>query len=137
VDRRDLQTLARIRAREAKALISAELFDGAYYLAGYAVECALKACIAKGTRRFDFPDRGRANASYTHDLTALRKLAGLDTAFRDLAERDREFGLNWGIVKAWSEESRYRTHTPELARAILKAIDDRGHGIIPWIRRYW
>lgn len=33
------------------------LYDGAYYLSGYAVEWALKACIAKNVKRYDFPDR--------------------------------------------------------------------------------
>jgi HEPN domain-containing protein len=32
-------------------LLEAGLYAGAYYLAGYAVECALKACIAKKTAR--------------------------------------------------------------------------------------
>ena len=45
--------------------------DGAYYLAGYAIECALKACIAKATRRYDFPDRKKVDASHTHDLREL------------------------------------------------------------------
>lgn len=49
VDRQDLQELSRVRLKEATALLKLGLFDGAYYLAGYAVECALKACIAKAT----------------------------------------------------------------------------------------
>jgi len=51
VDRKDLQTLSTIRLKEATALLKAGLFDGSYYLAGYSVECALKACIAPGTQR--------------------------------------------------------------------------------------
>jgi hypothetical protein len=43
--RTDLQQLADARIAEANALLAAGLWDGAYYLAGYAVECALKACI--------------------------------------------------------------------------------------------
>lgn len=50
MDRRRFQELSRIRLDEAKALLESELSDGAFYLAGYAVECALKACIAKNTR---------------------------------------------------------------------------------------
>jgi HEPN domain-containing protein len=137
MDRKDLQTLSRVRVREARALAGAGLSDGAYYLAGYAVECALKACIAKATRRHEFPDKSRANASYTHDLPGLAKLAGLEAALRDLIARDGEFKRNWGIVKSWSEESRYRAHGPEVAQAMVKAIADRRHGVIPWIKRYW
>ena len=51
------------------------LFDGAYYLAGYAVECALKACIAKGTLRGEFPDKKRVDSSYSHNLRELFKVA--------------------------------------------------------------
>ena len=50
VDRRELQDLSKVRLKEATALLQLGLFDGAFYLAGYAVECGLKACIAKGTR---------------------------------------------------------------------------------------
>jgi HEPN domain-containing protein len=59
VDRKDLQALSNVRLKEAKALLGAGLWDGAYYLAGYAVECALKACIAKQTQRYEFPDKKR------------------------------------------------------------------------------
>jgi hypothetical protein len=41
--RADFQHLARARVKEAEILINAGEFDGAYYLAGYALECALKA----------------------------------------------------------------------------------------------
>jgi hypothetical protein len=48
VNRTDLQELADIRIEEAAALLALTppKPDGAYYLAGYAVELALKACIA-------------------------------------------------------------------------------------------
>lgn len=54
MNRSDFQDLAQIRLAEAAALLQAERFDGAYYLAGYAVECALKACIAKGPNCTNF-----------------------------------------------------------------------------------
>jgi HEPN domain-containing protein len=44
--RNDLMRLSRLRIREARVLLEAGEFPGAYYLAGYAVECALKACVA-------------------------------------------------------------------------------------------
>jgi HEPN domain-containing protein len=54
-------------------------YSGAYYLAGYAVECALKACFAKGVKRYDFPDKDRAGKIFTHKLAELARLAKLDT----------------------------------------------------------
>ena len=53
----DLQALSAVRLNEAKALLKADFPSGAWYLAGYAVECGLKACIAKQVQRYDFPDR--------------------------------------------------------------------------------
>jgi HEPN domain-containing protein len=53
MNRNYFRQLAELRLKEAKALLAAELPDGTYYLAGYAVECALKACIAKMTQQHD------------------------------------------------------------------------------------
>jgi HEPN domain-containing protein len=77
MNRREFQNFATTRLREAKLLLSANAPDGAYYLAGYAVECALKACIAKSTQRHDFPDKVRANRSHTHNVRELINVAGL------------------------------------------------------------
>ena len=49
-----------MRVKEAAVLLQNGCPEGAYYLAGYAVECALKACVAKQTREHDFPDRKSA-----------------------------------------------------------------------------
>jgi hypothetical protein len=43
MNRNDLRRLARIRLKEARVLLQAKCFDGAYYLCGYAIECGLKA----------------------------------------------------------------------------------------------
>src|SRR5579864_8154006 len=113
VDRKDLQELSKVRLKEATALLRLGLHDGAYYLAGYAVECALKACIAKGTRRFEFPDKRRVDSSYTHDLELLMRLAHLDESHKERVKRDPEFKANWGTVEAWDEQSRYERHSEE------------------------
>ena len=74
VNRRDLQDLSRTTLNEAKALLRMRYPDGAYYLAGYAVEGALKAFIAKAILRHDFPERKRVDDSHTHNLEKLMKL---------------------------------------------------------------
>ena len=79
VNRKDLQFLARKRLTEANALLAAGHPDRAYYLAGYAVECALKA-LPRGTQRYDFPDKKSVDASYTHTLNHLIKVANLELA---------------------------------------------------------
>jgi HEPN domain-containing protein len=58
VNRAELQRLTRDRIRDAKALLTAGRWSGAYYLAGYAVECGLKACIIVQLMKTDqFPER--------------------------------------------------------------------------------
>jgi HEPN domain-containing protein len=137
MDRRDFQDLSRVRLKEAKALLRLRLYDGAYYLAGYAVECALKSCIAKRTVRHEFPDKKRADSSYTHDLWALLKVAGLERVFEERARSDLDFVRNWKVVGSWSEQSRYNRNQETLAQELLMAIIDRRHGILSWLRLYW
>lgn len=137
MDRRNLQELSKVRLTEAKALLNLGFFDGAYYLAGYAVECAIKACIAKGTRRYEFPDKKKVDSSHSHDLQGLIRVAGLEDARSERASHDPEFRKYWDVVQSWSEQSRYRRHSPESARKLLVAVGDRRHGVISWIRLHW
>jgi len=76
--RRDLQQLATLRIREARQLLQTSNFSGAYYLAGYTIELGLKACIARKTRRYDFPELTVVRDSFTHDLKKLVRIAGLE-----------------------------------------------------------
>jgi hypothetical protein len=55
MNKAELENLVAIRIKEAGILLSADCYQGAYYLAGYALECALKACIAKQVKEFDYP----------------------------------------------------------------------------------
>jgi HEPN domain-containing protein len=80
MNRGDLKNISNARIREAKLLFAAGEYSGAYYLAGYAVECALKACFAKAVKRYDFPEKGRADKVFTHDLLELLKHAKLNAA---------------------------------------------------------
>jgi len=136
VTRKDLQKLSLIRLSEAKLLLGSNSPDGAYYLAGYAVECALKACIAKETKRHDFPDKQRANDSFTHNAKRLIVVAGLESAL-DEAVRQSEFGLRWKIVMQWSEESRYSSHSTREALDLIEAIENRKYGILQWLKKHY
>jgi HEPN domain-containing protein len=137
VDRKDLQALSRVRAKEAKALLDAGLHDGAFYLAGYAVECALKACIAKKTARHEFPDKDRVNKSYTHSLVELVRLAELREMLDARIKTDPAFRENWGVVVSWSEDSRYLRNTAEKAQDLVNAVGNPKSGILAWLRHYW
>ncbi len=137
MDRKDLRALSRVRLSEARALLKAGLSDGAYYLAGYAVECALKGCIAKETQRYEFPEKKRVDASYTHSLKELVRVAELRDGLQEDAEADPRLREYWDVVESWSEQSRYGRNSTERARALIEAISDRNHGVIKWVMRYW
>jgi HEPN domain-containing protein len=137
VNRDDFKELAQIRLREAKTLIDNGHFDGAYYLCGYVVECGLKACIAKQTKRFDFPDKKTATDSHTHDLTKLVGLANLQVMLDNEMSSDTAFANNWTTVKDWKETSRYEIHNPQNAIDIFEAIIDKRHGVLRWLKRHW
>jgi len=137
MNRYDFQKLARLRLEEASVLLRNGKHEGCYYLCGYAVECALKACIARLTKRYDFPDRALLQGAYIHDLTQLLKTAKLEEARDAELERDGEFKVNWYVVKQWSEQSRYEVPGGKLAEDLFKAIADRKHGVLRWIRQYW
>jgi hypothetical protein len=71
----DFQKIADMRVREARILLDAGEWDGAYYLAGYAVECALKACIIKRLNTSDvWPEKSFMDNCYKHDLKLLLKM---------------------------------------------------------------
>ena len=107
MNRSDFQQLADVRIDEAAVLLVQGKYDGAYYLAGYAVECGLKACIAKLTERYEFPPKPKfIHDYYSHEIEKLVKTAGL-TMQRDAdAAADPDLEANWGVVKDWTEESR-------------------------------
>jgi hypothetical protein len=137
VNRKELQSLANIRLREAQVLLKAGEYSGAYYLAGYAIECGLKACIAKHTKRHDFPDKKLVNDSYTHVLAMLVKLAHLEQDRLNLAQNDPPFRKNWDLVTLWSEKSRYSMYQELDCRDFLDAVANKNHGVMPWIRQRW
>lgn len=124
-----------MRIAEARALLDAGHADGAYYLAGYAVECALKACIAKRTNQHDFPDKFFAQKAWTHNLEDLIKL--VEPNYESEIGANSVLQVNWTLVKDWNERSRYERKTPDDARALFDAITDATNGVLPWIRNRW
>lgn len=135
--RDDLKAIAKQRIREAKVLLDAGHYAGAYHLLGIAVECALKACIAKGTVRYEFYDKDKAKEAYDHSAKKLVNVASL-TAELQKANKNALFAINWSIVAKWTVDSRYTVKTTEAdARAMYKAITSRKNGVMQWIRSHW
>jgi HEPN domain-containing protein len=137
MNRTELKAVAEMRTDEAKALLDAGHYSGAYYLVGYSVECALKACVARQVRVGDFPDMKLAKAAYTHDLDQLVAAAGLKAALDEDRRANRSLELNWAIVKDWTVNSRYEVDkSPAQARDLYSACVGR-NGVLPWVKRRW
>ena len=137
MNRADFQRLADIRVLDASALLAANQWSGAYYMAGYAIECALKACIARLVGQFDFPDKELANKSFTHEIEALVSVAGLKLDRDNDAKANSTLAQNWTIVKNWNERARYAIWTELQARELHLAVTDVTNGVLPWIKCRW
>jgi hypothetical protein len=97
------------------------------------VECALKACIAKKTREFEFPEKDSSKL-YAHRLEVLLEYAGTQIADA-LAEPN--VAPKWSTVVLWREDSRYQWHTEGDARALYAAIADEPDGVLDCIKKHW
>lgn len=137
MNRTDLQNLAEERIEDAQTLLANRRYGGAYYLVGYAVECGLKACIAKLTAAEDFYDKNLASKIFTHKLKDLANHARLLAVIEELSSADRVFQANWAQVSLWSEDSRYEGHTQQEAEQMVQAVRDPDHGVMQCIRQYW
>ena len=133
--RKDFQELARVRLREARKLLQEREYSGAHYFVGITVECGLKACIAKATHRYQFPERNSRDL-YTHELTPLVKLAGLSLSLAEERAASPAFEINWNIVNDWRVESRYEIIGRIQATDIYSAATSR-RGVMRWIRKNW
>jgi len=133
-----LQQLVKERLREAKALLAARCWSGAYYLAGYAVECGLKSCVIQHLMTTDqFPERKFSEQCWTHNLFQLLGVAGVKGALDAACAADPDLSENWDKVKDWSEASRYARTSKDKAEDLYNAITDKKHGVLGWIKGYW
>jgi HEPN domain-containing protein len=134
VFRKDFKKLAEVRLKEARVLLKSSLWGGAYLLAGTAVECAIKACLAKKTRRYEFPDKAFANDCFKHDPTALLKLAELIDELDQDMRADAQLAADWASVKDWKIESRY---DPKITKNKAADMVRGTAGVLQWLGQRW
>jgi HEPN domain-containing protein len=137
LSRKQIQQLARLRIREAEALYSAQLYDGSVYLAGYAVELALKARICKVLRVPDYP-LNVGSGFKTHNLEQLRTLAGLHNEIT--INKNKDLFDNWSKAVVWDPEHRYEAegkYSKVEARMILDSIIAKPNGVLTWLSKRW
>ena len=101
----DLKEIARERLSDARALLRAARYDGCTYMAGYAVEIAIKARICRTLRWSGFPETSRewseVKSLKTHRLETLLLFSGVESRIRT------RYLVEWSVVERWSPEQRY------------------------------
>ncbi len=93
---KQLKLIANARLRSANFLIKAGDWDGAVYMMGYVLECALKAAACKALRLGEYPENKKTHSHFmTHSLDQLLVLSGMSDLFNILASNE--------VFKNWSE----------------------------------
>jgi HEPN domain-containing protein len=138
MNRSDFQQLTELRVREAEVLLREGYFDGAFYLLGYAIECALKACIAKQTKEYDFPpDRKAVEAIYKHNSGDLLKASTLEREHEQARRASSAFDANWKIIQGWTEQGRYQQGKSEKEVQEFFSAIVGDEGVLPWLKKFW
>ena len=138
MNRGDFQQFAEEHLRNAKALLDAGLYSGAYYMCGYVVECALKACICRRTKQFDFyPKPSIHRLAWSHEIKDLIEASGLKGEFDRARQEDKDLDVNWKSVEGWKADSRYETHSQNDAQRLFDAISNPDHGVLSCIKQNW
>ncbi|MDR7156517.1 HEPN domain-containing protein [Sphingobium xenophagum] len=133
----DLKALSAAKLADAQLLFRHDRWSNAYYLAGYAVELAIKACLAGQFYADAIPDKKLVLDLHTHDLPKLVSLAGLQTELKNRQDQDNEFAQNWGLTAEWKPDSRYETNDKSSADYLIQAVGNDAHGVLPWIQIFW
>jgi len=135
--RADLRKLAQAKLDDAVVLVQHGRHSSAYYLAGYAAEMGLKACISRLISSDSLPDPNFIKKVYDHNLMKLVGLAGLAGELSKMKDSDSVFAANWAIVVQWTPEIRYESIDRYTADLMLDALQHGTSGVFPWIKRFW
>ena len=142
MNRSDFQRISNERIADAKALLKAKRWSGAYYVAGYAVECGLKSCIlirltSHAELIFEETNKRFSERCWTHAIEELVRLAGLEGERQADTDANSDLLRNWLLVKDWSEKSRYQIVSNARATKLYEAITDKKNGVMQWIKSRW
>jgi hypothetical protein len=128
------------RLRDAVRLMEAKRSNGAVYLAGYAVECCLKACIVETygiiVRLRDLAavknDKARLIWQLAHSRHELDMMMGVLPALKQkletIVDAPRRFSL---VTNHWSVHLRYDPRKIEIADA--REFVDTVRELHPWL----
>lgn len=146
----EIRQLAEERLKDAQVLLANERHEGAFYLAGYAVELTLK---AKVCTHLDIDDLFSENPTShtkgslgkfresvkTHDFFILLSLCGLSQKLNIELSDNEYFNTNSSLLfqgqTAWNESARYKQGhiLPSDVEKIINFIADPTRGLLQWI----
>lgn len=146
----EFQELAILRLKEANTLLIQNYPDGAFYLAGYTIECALKAAICRTLSIDDFFEPGNSKAHgakvkddivqkfKTHDYGTLLVLSGLYYKLEAARQSDQLLADSWSTIRsqAWSEQHRYEVVSSKTITDVASFINSVKY-LLGWIKQYW
>lgn len=138
--KQDWRDLAETRLVDAGVLLQNQRWAAAYYLAGYAVECGLKACVIDLVEKnpgIIYEERRFSDSCWTHKLGELIGVARLDAARVADEIANPALARSWAAVIKWNEASRYVLVPEPQAREIYDAISHPLDGVMKWIRDHW
>jgi hypothetical protein len=148
--RAEFQRLSQLRQTEANELMALNYADGAFYLAGYAVECALKSAVCKTLGIDDFyePFSAKSHGAKvkddvlqkfkTHDFATLLVLSGLFYQFEADVQIDPALQNVQRIFdkQKWSEQYRYEAKNMK-TKAEVQSYLTAVNYFLQWISRFW
>ena len=148
--RTEFQELASLRIDEANTLLAQNYPDGAFYLAGYAVKCALKSAICKTLDIDDFIDMYSSKAHSakvkddivqkfkTHDYGTLLVLSGLYFKLEETLATDEALSNACFFIRTvtWTEQYRYEI-TARKEQTIVQEFISSVNTLLQWIKTHW
>lgn len=141
---RELRGISKKRLKTVQILINAGDWDGAAYMMGYALECALKAVTCKTLHLVSYPENTRNdkidNYFMTHRFDQLLVVSGMEDIFS--SRGPAESWRNWSEFTAeyqgsWTEMRYDRDIVWDEAkiRKLYNNLKDPNYGIITEITR--
>lgn len=135
--RTDLQANAQRKFDDAVILFRNGSPSNAYYLAGYAIELGLKACVAAQLAPQTIPDKAIIKRILDHNFNVLIGLSGLADELKRTQTADLDFAANWAVVSEWSPDARYEAIDAMSTQTLIDAIGNENSGVLKWIRTHW
>lgn len=125
----DLTVVALDHVGAARALFDSGFFSAAFYLAGCAVECGLKAVLTRDLTAYVLPQKDAVKDAYTHNLPDLARQCGVDPL------ADATVRVHWNTLKdaQWSPDARYRVRSAVETREVVEAAEV----IVEWLKPLW